>query len=360
MAPGKAKTGAIPVGIARIFNAGRRQKDRDFCDDSMGHHTKCALDATHFWASSMSRRLKIARTGIVTAVAFLAGCAAPAVQQTRDHDDHTMLGTTGADPRSLAQPDDATLPAGAASVAARLASSPRHGEYVMIPRTAGGTDSLRAWVVYPQRRDKAPVVVVLHEIFGLSTWIRGVADQLAADGFIAVAPDLLSGKYALAPGDTLAQAQASALIRTLPADDVQRDIARSAEYGMRLPAAQQRFGVVGFCWGGSTSFNTAVRAHAKLRGAVVYYGSAPPLAELSNVKAPVLGLYGENDARVNATIAAADSTMKALGKAYEPIILGGAGHGFLRQQDGQNGANLAAARAAWPKTVAFFQRTLGR
>jgi carboxymethylenebutenolidase len=258
------------------------------------------------------------------------------------------------------QPDDAGLPASAATVAARLAASPRHGEYVMIARTPGGTDSLRAWVVYPERKDKAPVVVVLHEIFGLSTWVRGVADQLAADGYVAVAPDLISGKYTLAAGDTITQAQASTLIRTLTPDDVQRDIAQSAEYGMALPAAQQRFGVVGFCWGGSTSFNTAVRAHARLRGAVVYYGTAPALSELSKVRAPVLGLYGENDARVNATIPGADSTMKALGKPYEPVILTGAGHGFLRQQDGQNGANLVAARAAWPKTLEFFRRTIGR
>ena len=92
----------------------------------------------------------------------------------------------------------------------------------------------------------------------------------------------------------------------------------------------------------------------------MYYGTAPALSELTNIKSPVLGLYGENDARVNATIPPADSTMKALGKPYEPVILAGAGHGFLRQQDGQSGANLSAARAAWPKTLDFFRRTLGR
>ena len=308
----------------------------------------------------MSLRIAGRRAGLAVGIALFTACTTSALQQGREHDEHVAREAGASGTRGSAQPDDVTLPAGALTVGARLAASPRHGEYVMIARTTGGSDSVRAWVVYPQRRDKAPVVVVLHEIFGLSTWVRGVADQLAADGFIAVAPDLLSGKYTLAPGDTLAQAQASTLIRTLSADDVQRDIARSAEYGMRLPAAQQRFGVVGFCWGGSTSFNTAVRAHPNLRGAVVYYGTAPALAELTNVKSPVLGLYGENDARVNATIPGADSTMKALGKPYEPVILAGAGHGFLRQQDGQNGANLTAARVAWPKTIAFLQRTLGR
>lgn len=301
------------------------------------------------------------RAAIIAVCLLVSGCSTTAVSRGADGGEHMAHDTPGiAETRVVAQPDESGLPAGAATVAARLAASPRHGEYVMIARTKGGTDSLRAWVVYPQRRDKAPVVVVLHEIFGVSTWIRGVTDQLAADGYIAIAPDLITGKYTLAAGDTLPQAQASALIRTLVPADVQRDIAATAEYGMSLPAAQQRFGVVGFCWGGSTSFNTAVSAHPKLRGAVVYYGGSPPPAELAKVRAPVLGLYGENDARVNASIPPTDSTMRALGKQYEPVMLAGAGHGFLRQQDGQNGANMQASRAAWPKTIAFFQRTLTR
>ena len=294
----------------------------------------------------------VAASGLV-----LSACTSSATHQSMDeHSAHEATASSAG--VTVAQPDDATLPAGSATVAARLASSPRHGEYVMIPRTRGGSDSVRAWVVYPQRRDKAPVVVVVHEIFGLSTWIRGVADQLAAEGYIAVAPDLITGKYTVAPGDTITQAQASALIRSLVADSVQRDIAAVAEYGMSLPAAEKRFGVVGFCWGGSTSFAAAVRAHPQLRGSVVYYGGAPAVTELSRVRAPVLGLYGENDARVNATIAASDSAMKAMKKSYEPVILTGAGHGFLRQQDGQSGANLTATRAAWPKTLEFFRRTL--
>jgi carboxymethylenebutenolidase len=289
-----------------------------------------------------------------------ASCASPNTHPAGGADDH---GAHSANPSAgatgQAQPSDARLPAGAATVAARLAASTRHGEYVMIPR-AGQGDSIRAWVVYPERRDKAPVVLVIHEIYGLSTWIRGVADQLAADGYIAVAPDLLSGKYTVAPGDTLLQAQASTLIRSLTSEAVQGDLRRVADYATSLPAAQPRFGVVGFCWGGSTSFNTAVSAHPRLRGAVVYYGGSPATSALSAITAPVLGLYGENDARVNATIPSADSAMRALRKTYEPVTLAGAGHGFLRQQDGQNGANLAATRDAWPRTLAFFRRTLGR
>ena len=289
-----------------------------------------------------------------------AGCSGAAVSRGVDHSEHMAQEANTATAAAVAQPGDASLPAGSASVAARLAASPRHGEYVMIPRAPGSTDSLKLWVVYPERRDKAPVVIVLHEIYGVSTWIRGVADQLAAEGYIAIAPDLITGKYTLAPGDTITQAMASSLIRALVPADVQRDISAAADYGMSLPAAKPQFGVVGFCWGGSTSFATAVHAHPKLKGAVVYYGGSPNVSELTRITAPVLGLYGENDARVNATIPAADSAMKALRKPYAPIILAGAGHGFLRQQDGQNGANMTASRAAWPRTITFFRKTLGR
>ena len=226
----------------------------------------------------------------------------------------------------------------------------------------GPSDSVRAWVVYPERASKAPVVVVIHEIFGLSTWVRGVADQLAADGFIAIAPDLLTGKVALSPGsDTVAASAATAAIRSLGSADVQRQIAAVAGYGMSLPAALHRFGVVGFCWGGSASFAAAVASTEGQGASVVYYGSAPtPLATLNSIKVPVLGLYGGEDARIGATIPATDSAMKALGKRYEHHTFPGAGHGFLRQQDGQGGANLAAARQAWPLTVAFFRNNLGR
>jgi carboxymethylenebutenolidase len=254
---------------------------------------------------------------------------------------------------------DTTLPAGALDVASRLARSPRHGEWAMI-RT-GPSDSVRAWVVYPERSTKAPVVVVIHEIFGLSTWVRGVADQLAADGYIAIAPDLLTGKASPAPGsDTLTQQAATAAIRTLAGADVQRQLAAVGQYGMSLPAADKRYGTVGFCWGGSTSFMHAVMSPPGLGASVVYYGTSPADSLLPQVKVPVLGLYGGEDARVGATVPPAQAAMQALGKTFEPHTFAGAGHGFLRQQDGQNGANLAAAREAWPLTVGFFRTHLGR
>src|SRR5687768_14604927 len=157
---------------------------------------------------------------------------------------------------------------------------------------AGPGDSIRAWVVYPERSDKAPVVVVIHEIYGLTPWIRGVADQLAADGFIAIAPDLLTSKNLPgSPEDGPSPDAATAAIRTLNPGDVQRHLDATARYGMSLPAATQKYGVVGFCWGGTTSFQHALHA-PDLDAAVVYYGSTPRGQYFGAIQAPVLGLYG--------------------------------------------------------------------
>ena len=248
-----------------------------------------------------------------------------------------------------------TLPADVNEARPRLAASPRHGEWVMI---SAGADSVRAYVVYPERKTKAPVVVVVHEIYGLTPWVRGVADQLAADGFIAIAPDLLTSKNLPNPTDSVPGNLATAAIRTLDAADVHRQISAAAEYAMALPSALPRYGIVGYCWGGSVSFEHAVRS-PKLGASVVYYGSSPAPASLASVKAPVLGLYGGNDARVNASIPPADSVMWQLGKTYTYHIYEGAGHGFLRQQAGQEGANLKATQEAWPATIAWFRRHLG-
>lgn len=247
------------------------------------------------------------------------------------------------------------LPAGAATVRERLVASPRHGEWAMI-RT-GADDSVRVWVVYPERATKAPVVLIVHENVGLSTWVRGVADQIAAAGYIAIAPDLLTGKVVLT-GDTLVSAVATAAIRTLRADDVHRQLEAIGKYGMSLPAALPRYGIVGFCWGGGTSFAHAVRSPTGLGAAVVYYGPSPDTADLARVKVPVLGLYAGDDQRINARVPATDTIMRRLGKPYEINFFEGAGHGFLRAQDVRE-ANRLASERAWPLTVAFFRRHLG-
>jgi carboxymethylenebutenolidase len=239
----------------------------------------------------------------------------------------------------------------------RLEHSPRHGEFVTVD--AGGAP-VRVWVVYPERKDKAPVVVVIHEIFGLTDWIRAVADQLAADGFIAVAPDLLSGKGPSGGGTDAFASRDDAVkaVSALPRDEVIARLNAVRKYGLSLPAAAGKSATVGFCWGGSTSFAYAV-AQPALDAAVVYYGTAPEDPEaLAAIRAPVLGLYGGNDARVDATLDATEAAMKAKGKSYERHVFDGAGHGFLRAQSGQDGANQRATDQAWPLTLAFLRKHL--
>lgn len=280
----------------------------------------------------------------------LAACTTNRAAADTDHTAHDTPSVSG----SASVSTSPSMPADADGARARLASSPRHGEWVMIP---AGTDSVRAWLVYPERKTSAPVVVVVHEIYGLTPWVRAVADQLAADGFIAIAPDLLTSKNLPNPTDSVPANLATAAIRTLDPADVHRQISAAANYAMALPSAVKRYGIVGFCWGGGVSFEHAVRSPS-LGASVIYYGTSPRSESLSSVNAPVLGLYGGNDARVNATIAPADSTMRALGKTYTHHIYDGAGHGFLRQQSGQNGANLTATQQAWPATIAWFRSRL--
>ncbi len=310
------------------------------------------------------RRTSLASLASLAPLALLALAACTLQRVTPDrsaalaadeHAGHEMPAATHG-PVVIDQQQSPRIAPGAADAATRLQASTRHGEWAMIPSAPGARDSIAAWVVYPERRDNAPVVVVIHEIFGLSTWVRSVADQLAADGFIAIAPDLLSAERGGATTDTLAYDQARTLIRNVTPDKMNAMVAAVAKYGMALPAAAKVYGVVGYCWGGSASFNHAVFNAPGLKAAVVYYGSAPAATDIAKVKVPVLGLYGENDQRVNSTIPVADSTMKAIGGTYVSHIYAGAGHGFLRAQD--QAPNAEAAKQAWPETVGWFRRYL--
>lgn len=281
----------------------------------------------------------------VLLTALLAGCSNPE-------------GEAAAPAAAAAAAPDTVggLPAGAETSLARLGESPRHAEWVTVP--TGPADSVRAWVVYPERSSPAPVVLVVHEIFGLSHWIRAVADQVAADGFIAIAPDLLTMRGIPAGEDGAPDADvARSEIQTLDRDAIHRQLLAVADYGMGLPAATDRYGIVGYCWGGTVAFEHAIRS-PELGASVVYYGSSPDADLLGAIEAPVLGLYGENDERVNATIPGAEAAMREAGGTYEVEIYPGAGHGFLRAQAGQEGANLAATRAAWPRTVDWFRAHL--
>src|SRR5688572_16047265 len=246
---------------------------------------------------------RFARQALAVSLMLIVSCK---TAQTNSEADHSS-NDTAAPSRSVAIAAT-SLPADAAGARARLAASPRHGEWVMI---SAGADSVRAFVVYPERKDKAPVVVVVHEIFGLSPWIRSVADQLAADGFIAVAPDFLSGKGPGGGGtdSVSSRDEVVKLVRSLTPEEVTAQLNAVREKATKLPAANGKSATLGFCWGGARSFAYAA-AQPALNAAVVFYGTSPDVPALATIKAPVLGLYGGDDARVNATIPPAEAEMK--------------------------------------------------
>src|SRR6202453_3317304 len=208
----------------------------------------------------------------------------------------------------------------------RLEASPRHHEYVPLKH---GNRTVQAFVVYPEVKTKAPVVILIHEIFGLSDWAKEMADELAAQGFIVVAPDLLSGFGPNGGGSSEFASQDAAVkaVSGLDPEVVLADLDAAADYGKKLPAGNGKIAVTGFCWGGGKSF--AFATHRKdLSAAFVFYGTGP--ADVTTITAPVYGFSAGNDARIGATIPATTAAMKAAGKKYEPVTYDGAGHGFMR------------------------------
>ena len=255
---------------------------------------------------------------------------------------------------------DPTPPPDEAGALAALNASPRHGEWVDVA-LPGSDVPVRTWAVYPERADNAPVVIVIMEIYGLTDWIRSVADQFAAEGFIALAPDLLSGMGPNGGGtESLGNRDdVVAMVRQLAPEEAMRRLDAVKAYAGTIPSASDEIGTVGFCWGGGTSFAYAVH-QSDLDAAVVYYGTSPAEgAPYGQISAPVLGLYGGDDQRVNATIPTAQAAMGSLSKSYEVEVYEGAGHGFLRAQSGQEGANMRATDQGWLRTVNFFREHLG-
>jgi carboxymethylenebutenolidase len=237
----------------------------------------------------------------------------------------------------------------------RLEASPRHHEYVALKH---GDRTVQAFVVYPEVKTRAPVVILIHEIFGLSDWAKEMADELAAKGFIVIAPDLLSGFGPNGGGSSEFPDQDAAVkaVSGLNPDTVMADLDAAADYGKHLPAANGKIAVIGFCWGGSKSF--AFAAHRKdLSAAFVFYGTGP--ADVTTITAPVYGFYAGNDARIGATIPGTTEAMKAAGKKYEPVTYDGAGHGFMRAgEDPTNTVpgNKTAREQGFARLVLLLQR----
>lgn len=321
---------------------------------------------------------------VLSALALSAACTIQRQPATmRSANDHMSMMSQADMAAPAANPAQAQggaqghagLPASANAAAARIAASPRHAEWVEIPWGPDASDSLMAWVVYPvTSRLHTPVVVVVHEIFGLSTWARAVADQVAADGFIAIAPDLVSRARGGPSTEELSGDSARKIIRGVSAAERNMGITAAARYAMSLPSAAQRYAVIGFCWGGSTTWGYAINGGiAGFSGGVAFYGTPYVTGgrldgdSLAKIHVPVMLLSGAKDARIGALMPAIDSSMHALGKDYFGRNYEGAIHGFMRAQDdprqqrdtAEEQANLAAAQDAWPRTVAFLKKQLG-
>lgn len=240
------------------------------------------------------------------------------------------------------------LPASAQDWAkARLDKSPRHLEWVTLKH---GNREVRCFVGFPEVKTKATAVVLIHEIFGLTDWVRGMVDQLAAAGYIAIAPDFLSGAGPNGGGsESLGGPDgARGKIQSLAQTQIDADLDATVAYLRKLDACNGKVVVGGFCWGGGKTFLYATH-NSEIKAGLVFYGSAAKDAEMPKIKAPIYGFYGSNDARINAGIPAATAGMKSAGKFFDPVIYEGAGHGFMRAGEDPAGseANKQARQEAW-------------
>jgi carboxymethylenebutenolidase len=239
---------------------------------------------------------------------------------------------------------------------ARLEKSPRHLEWIKIK---SGEREVSCYIAYPEVKDKASVVLVIHEIFGLSDWVRGVTDQLAEAGYIAIAPDLLSGA---APGgggtaEFGGVENVRKAIQSLPAEQVTADLNAVADYALNRPASNGKLAVAGFCWGGARSFRFATN-NKHLKAAFVFYGDAPDEADMVKIACPVYGFYAGNDARITSSVPDTKANMKKAGKTYDTVIYPGAGHGFMRagEQPDAEAANKKARDEAWKRWKALLHK----
>jgi carboxymethylenebutenolidase len=239
---------------------------------------------------------------------------------------------------------------------ARLEQSPRHLEWVTIKH---GDRQVRCFLGFPEAKGKATAVVLIHEIFGLTDWVRGMVDQFAAAGYIAIAPDFLSGTGPNGGGtESLGGPDgARAKIQGLPQAQIDADLDAAVAHVRRLDACSGKVVVGGFCWGGAKTFLYATH-NPGIAAGLVFYGSGPDAAAVPRIKAPIYGFYAENDARINAGLPATEQAMKAAQRLFEPVTFPGAGHGFMRAGEDPAGseANKRARTEAWTRLKAILAR----
>jgi len=285
-----------------------------------------------------ARRPRRRARALLAAVALQAACSGQGGAQG---------GGAAATPESTATPQ-------APSASASAAGAPTtHGEWVKYAAPQG--DSIRAYVAYPERKEPAPAIIVIHEIFGLTEWEPTVADRLAKAGYVAILPDLLSSKHGRSPVDADSGRK---LVGELEPGRVTADLDATLAYANGLPAVERgNVATIGFCWGGGQSFSYAT-TNPQLKAAVVCYGPAPDSAALARVQASVLGVYGENDARINADLPRVQRQMRAMGKRFAAETHPGTGHGFLKP--GRQGNDGPEVERAWTRILGFYRETLGK
>jgi carboxymethylenebutenolidase len=310
-------------------------------------------DAISFLSKETGNRPMVA-SAPDTAHMQMAGMSA------EDHSAHIMMAMAQQPPGGRGGPPGypvgklRDLPAGTFSATSTLLHSTLRKEFVDLPV---GDIKMHTWIEYPAGEGKSPVVIVMQHGPGMDDWQRALADQLALEGFIAVAADLYSG---LGPngGNWDSFEGVDAAMRAsgkLTPDEAIRRYKAAYDYGIKLPRANGKVATVGFCAGGTYSFRFAGEV-PEINAAVVFYGTQPSADIMAKIKAPVLGFYGEDDARVTATVEPTVSAMKQQGKSYEPHIYPHATHGFLEFQD--LAGNPAATADSWSRTIAFLNQNL--
>ncbi|HZZ72934.1 MAG TPA: dienelactone hydrolase family protein [Pirellulales bacterium] len=238
---------------------------------------------------------------------------------------------------------------------AKLEKSPRHQEWVKVKH---GQREVNCFIVYPEVKEKATAVVFIHEIFGLSDWVRSAADELAAEGYIVIVPDLVSGMGPKGGGsEEYTRDSITKAVSSLPPDQVTADLNAVVKYVSELPAANGKVAVAGFCWGGGQSFRFATN-NKTIKAALVFYGTGPEADATERIACPVFGFYGGNDARVSATVPKTTELMKKLKKTYEPVTYEGAGHGFMRagEEPNANEKNKKARDEAWKRMLEILKK----